>query len=187
MKVLCVDTTTVDLVVAIVHENKIEDFSVRGCGTRHSETLCNRVDFALKQSGLTFSDIDAFACCIGPGSFTGIRIGIATLKGYLFACGKPAVSFSSLHAIAVSSNCGETGSAVVDAGNGYYFADFSNGVAPRLISYEDQRAKNAGRCNGACDYLDGAVKIVRDAFVKGNFSQSLSPLYIRRSQAEEHR
>ena len=84
MKVLCVDTTTADLVVAIVHENKIEDFSVRGCGTRHSETLCNRVDFALKQSGLTFSDIDAFACCIGPGSFTGIRIGIATLKGYLF-------------------------------------------------------------------------------------------------------
>lgn len=83
MKVLCVDTTTADLVVAIVHENKIEDFSVRGCGTRHSETLCNRVDFALKQSGLTFSDIDAFACCVGPGSFTGIRIGIATLKGYL--------------------------------------------------------------------------------------------------------
>ena len=166
MKVLCVDTTTADLVVAIVHENKIEDFSVRGCGTRHSETLCNRVDFALKQSGLTFSDIDAFACCIGPGSFTGIRIGIATLKGYLFACGKPAISFSSLKAIAVSSNCREKGSAVVDAGNGYYFADFSN---------------------GACDYLDGAVKIVRDAFVKGNFSQSLSPLYIRRSQAEEHR
>ena len=56
-----------------------------------------------------------------------------------------------------------------------------------LISYDDERAKNAGKADSATDYFDGAVAIIREKLNSGNFSKELTPLYIRRSQAEENR
>ncbi len=185
MKILFIDTTTPDLVVAVIEENSIRDFSLKNCGTHHSVMLCDCVQKALTSCNLRFEDLDAYACAIGPGSFTGIRIGISTVKGYKLAVLKPLICVNSLEAIARSQQCGKKGSAVIDAGNGYYFADYNNGVAPCLISYEDERAVTAGRYTTAMDSLDGAVDIVRDKFIHSNFDETLSPLYIRRSQAEE--
>ena len=185
MKVLFVDTTTADLVVAVVRENSINNYSCANLGTRHSETLCKRVSEALANSKLTFEELDAYACAIGPGSFTGIRIGIATVKGYALAVPKPVIAVNCLEAIANSQNCGATLSAVIDAGNGYYFADYANGVLPTLVPYGDVRAQVAGRCSGAIACLDGATEIIRQKFNNGKFDNALSPLYIRRSQAEE--
>jgi tRNA threonylcarbamoyladenosine biosynthesis protein TsaB len=58
------------------------------------------VDHVLKQSGLDISDMDAFAVAIGPGSFTGLRIGMSTVKGFSYATGKPIVSVPTLEAFA---------------------------------------------------------------------------------------
>ena len=185
MKVLYIDTTTPDLVVAVVRENSIDDFSRKNMGTRHSETLCQCVDDALKACKLTFADIDAYACAIGPGSFTGIRIGIATVKGYALAVPKPFIAVNSLEAIARSTTCGAKQCAVIDAGNGYYFADYASGILPTLVSYDDERATVAGRCDGGASCLDGAAQIIRRKFAGRQFDSALSPLYIRRSQAEE--
>lgn len=185
MKVLYIDTTTADLVVAVVRENSIDDFSCKNLGTRHSETLCKRVNEAMQACGLTFADLDAYACAIGPGSFTGIRIGIATVKGYALAAPKPLIAVNSLEAIARSRACGAKQSAVIDAGNGYYFADYAGGILPSLVSYDDERAKHAGRCDGGANCLDGAAEIIRRKFSEKQFDNALSPLYIRRSQAEE--
>lgn len=185
MKVLYIDTTTADLVVAVVRENSIDDFSRRNLGTRHSETLCQCVSDALKSCNLTFHDLDAYACAIGPGSFTGIRIGIATVKGYALAVPKPIISVNCLESIACSQACGAKMSAVINAGNGYYFADYAKGVEPVLVPFEDERANFAGKCDGATSCLDGAAEIVRRKFADGKFDSALSPLYIRRSQAEE--
>lgn len=185
MKVLFIDTTTADLVVAVVRENSIDDFSRRNLGTRHSETLCQCVSDALKNSNLTFHDLDAYACAIGPGSFTGIRIGIATVKGYALAVPKPIIAINCLESIACSQTCGAKQSAVINAGNGYYFADYSNGVEPTLVPFEDECANLAGRCDAAASCLDGAAEIIRRKFAYGKFDCALSPLYIRRSQAEE--
>ena len=185
MKVLFVDTTTADLVVAVVQENSIEDFSRRNLGTRHSETLCQCVSEALASCNLTFDDLDAYACAIGPGSFTGIRIGIATVKGYALAVPKPLIAVNCLEAIASSQACGKKRSAVINAGNGYYFADYLNGIGPTLISYDAEQAERAGRCEGAANCLDGSAEIIRRKFADKKFDETLSPLYIRRSQAEE--
>ena len=182
---LFIDTTTADLVVAVVRENSIDNYSCANLGTRHSETLCQRVNEALEKSHMTFDDFDAYACAIGPGSFTGIRIGIATVKGYVLAAPKPIISVNCLEAIACSQNCGAAQSAIIDAGNGYYFADYANGVLPTLVPYDDVRTQVAGKCNGAIAYLDGVAEIVRKKFSEGAFDNALSPLYIRRSQAEE--
>lgn len=182
-----VDTTSSDLIVAIVGEQDVKNFSKPNCGRRHSETLCVCVDEALKSCGLTFEKLDAYACAVGPGSFTGIRIGVSTVKGYCSAVKKPLISVGTLEAI-VCSNSGEnSGKAVIDAGNGFYFADCQNGVKPCLIPYDDERAADAIRAENASEWFDGAVKLIRERFENKDYCESLSPVYVRRSQAEENR
>lgn len=187
MNVLLIDTTTKDLVIAIVQDNNVIDGSIANLGTKHSETLCNAVAQLLNSANLTFDDIDAYACSIGPGSFTGIRIGISTVKGYALAKPAKLLALQTLQAIAFSDKCGRCGSAIIDAGNGYYYADYVNGVEPCLISYDDNRAQFAGKAQSATEYLDGLVQLVRQFCKQGSFADSLQPLYIRRSQAEEHK
>ena len=187
MKILYIDTTTPDLVVAVVEQNSIVNVTAPSVGVHHSELLCGKVDEALKKAKIDFSDLDAYACAIGPGSFTGIRIGISTVKGYNLATPLPLISVCCLQAIAKSANCGAKGSAIIDAGNGYYFADYRAKTSPMLIGYDDERANGAGKANSAVDYFDGAIEIVREKFQAADFSTELTPLYIRRSQAEENR
>lgn len=187
MKVLYIDTTTADLVVAVVEENRVWDFSQCNLGTHHSENLCNCVAKALEECSVGFDELDAYACAVGPGSFTGIRIGISTVKGYCMAVNKPFVSVNCLEAIAYSAQCGNKGCAAIDAGNGYYFADYSvdHAVAPCLVAYDDKRVQNCGIASRASQYFDGAVEVLRNKFIKEEFVDELEPCYIRRSQAEE--
>jgi len=185
MKILLIDTTTKDLVVALIDGDKIIDCTKPQLGTRHSENLCLTVDELLQTAQISLADIDAYACSIGPGSFTGIRIGVSTVKGYQFACPKNLLALNTLEAIALSANCDAKGSAIIDAGNGYYFADYQNNVAPCLIAYDDGRAELAGKGANATDYFDGLVTLAKQKFESGNFDQTLEPLYIRKSQAEE--
>lgn len=186
MKVLLIDTTTRDLIIAVVTENQILDGSIYNLGTQHSEKLCLAVEQFLAKHNLALSNMDAFACSIGPGSFTGIRIGVATIKGYNLALGKKYIELNTLQAIALSANCGAKGSVIIDAGNGYYFADYTNNTPPCLIAYDDIRAQNAGTAKLASQYLDGLVELCRSKYSAGNFDDNLSPLYIRKSQAEEN-
>ena len=187
MKVLYIDTTTPDLVVAVVEDNKITDLTAKAVGVHHSEMLCDKVSEALMKANVKFAELSAYACAIGPGSFTGIRIGVSTVKGYHTAVPLPVISVNCLEAIATSVNCKRRGSATIDAGNGYYYADYEKGVAPCLISYDDERARSAGSATSAVDYFDGAVEIVRQRYLNGQFDKALTPLYIRRSQAEENK
>lgn len=187
MKILYIDTTTPDLVVAVINNDTIYNVTQPAVGTHHSEMLCDKVAEVLQVANVTFKDLDAYACAIGPGSFTGIRIGISTVKGYCTAVPLPYIAVNCLNAIATSKQCGRRGSAVIDAGNGYYYADYVNGVNPTLIQYDDERAVSAGKAESAVGYFDGAVEIVCNKYAKGDFDSDLVPLYIRRSQAEENR
>lgn len=184
MNVLFVDTTTADLVVALVKENDVIDVSQKAMGVKHSETLCNKVAELLRAADISFADIDAYACAVGPGSFTGIRIGISTIKGYATAVPKPFIAVNCLEAIACSKTCNGCGSAVIDAGNGYYFYDVKEGTRSAVISYDDKAVQNAATASGATVYLDGAISIVRKKFIKKDFDDALTPIYIRKSQAE---
>lgn len=187
MNVLFIDTTTPDLIVVVLQDNKILNFSQSNVGVHHSEMICNAVANALAQSNLTFSQLDAYACAVGPGSFTGIRIGIATVKGYNFACPKPLIAVSCLQSLTTCVNAKGATSAIIDAGNGYYFADYANGTQPCLIGYDDARAQTSVVGNGtATFYLDGALSLVKSCYDNKDFVDDLHPTYIRRSQAEDN-
>ncbi len=104
MKILALDSTAGTSTAALCEDNKlIAEFSLNG-GNTHSETLLPMIAEILKNSGYSPRDIDIFACAAGPGSFTGVRIGAATIKGLAFGSGKPCIGVSTLAALAYNLN-----------------------------------------------------------------------------------
>ncbi|MBO7250323.1 MAG: tRNA (adenosine(37)-N6)-threonylcarbamoyltransferase complex dimerization subunit type 1 TsaB [Clostridia bacterium] len=100
MKILATDTSATTASVAICEDGALlAEYTVNN-GNTHSETLLPMIESALSALSLEVADIDLFAASAGPGSFTGVRIGAATLKGHAFGSGKPCVAVSTLEALA---------------------------------------------------------------------------------------
>ncbi len=102
MIILSVDTSTVAASVAVSDEEKLHGIYYTNYKLKHSEKLLPLVDGLLNEIGMKLSDMDAFAITVGPGSFTGLRIGAATVKGYAYALDKPVIPVSTLEALAYS-------------------------------------------------------------------------------------
>ncbi len=100
MKLLATECSAGPASCAIVEDGKIIASAFVNIKVTHSQTLMPMVEAMLKNANLTIHDIDAFAVSSGPGSFTGIRIGIALLKGLALPTGKPIASVSTLAAMA---------------------------------------------------------------------------------------
>ncbi len=104
MLIAALDSTAVTASAAIaeINDGKLGTFSLFTVKNKltHSEILLPLLENALKQYGADVKDIDLFAVSAGPGSFTGVRIGAATVKGLAFADNKPCASVSALEAMA---------------------------------------------------------------------------------------
>ena len=100
MRILAIDTSTMLGGIAIMDESLLIAESRLNVKSTHSERLMTEIEHCLKQSGIKISDIDVFAVATGPGSFTGLRIGLSTVKGFSYATGKQIVSVPTLEALA---------------------------------------------------------------------------------------
>ncbi|TAL24293.1 MAG: tRNA (adenosine(37)-N6)-threonylcarbamoyltransferase complex dimerization subunit type 1 TsaB [Nitrospirae bacterium] len=100
MKILAIDTSTMLGGIAIMDEFNLIAETRLNVKSTHSERLMTEVEHCLRQAELRISDIDVFAVAIGPGSFTGLRIGLSTVKGFSYSTGKPIVSVPTLEALA---------------------------------------------------------------------------------------
>lgn len=103
MKLLAIDTSGRALSAAIFAAGEVLAGGGVDSGRNHSLELLPLVDDLLRQNQLTFADFDAFAVTVGPGSFTGLRIGLATVKAWGQALGKCLISVSTLDAIAAAA------------------------------------------------------------------------------------
>ncbi len=101
MKILAIETSTMLGGIALIDDLSRLFAEIRfNVESTHSERLMIGLDHILKQTSLNISDIDVFAISIGPGSFTGLRIGLSSVKGFSYATGKPIVSVPTLEALA---------------------------------------------------------------------------------------
>ncbi len=100
MRILAVDTSAVCAAVAVTDGEKVLSESQTNTGLTHSRTLMPMIDSTLKNAEIPLSSIDAFACSVGPGSFTGIRIGVAAIKGLCDGTDKKCMPVSTLEALA---------------------------------------------------------------------------------------
>jgi tRNA threonylcarbamoyladenosine biosynthesis protein TsaB len=103
MKLLAIDTSGQALSAALFAAGEVLAAAGINSGRNHSLELLPLVRELLQQYQLSFTDFDVFAATIGPGSFTGLRIGLATVKAWGQACNKPLVGVSTLDAIACTA------------------------------------------------------------------------------------
>lgn len=102
MKLLAIETSAVSVSVAVVEDGALIASAYQNTALTHSRTLMPMVDAMLQTAELKLSDMDCFAVAAGPGSFTGLRIGISAVKGLAWALEKPCLAVSTLEAMAYS-------------------------------------------------------------------------------------
>lgn len=99
MRILAIDTCAKTATCSLLYDGMpVADISF-SCDT-HSSTLLPMIDYLLNSQELKYNDVDAYAVSVGPGSFTGVRIGVSTVKGLAFAENKPCIGVSTLVAMA---------------------------------------------------------------------------------------
>lgn len=102
MKILAIETSNDICSVSVLEDNNLILELKEETANNHSEALMPLIDKLLKETSLSLNEIDLFAVDIGPGSFTGIRIGLSTIKAFCDVTNKPCIGISSLEALAWS-------------------------------------------------------------------------------------
>ncbi len=147
MKILAVDTSSKVASVAILADDKLLSENVLNNGLTHSETIMPMIDDVMKKSGQKPDDIDVFAVANGPGSFTGLRIGVATVKGLALATGKRAVGVNTLEALCYNLPlCPYLLAPIMDARRGEVYNAFYRFCGGELIEVTKPRGIALTRC-----------------------------------------
>lgn len=230
MKILSIDTSSKICSVSILEDNNvIIEKNIDDMAT-HSQKLMPMIDNILSELNMKLTDFDLFSCSIGPGSFTGVRIGVSTIKAFCDVTNVPVTGVSSLEGLAyntLSSNIKNNANvvcALIDAKNDNVYCGIFKNEINEFVQLEDLCAKNINEVLDILDRYssssilfigDGAIchkdlileKISNSTFVENEFnkqtsvsigiagfnkynkgiygdSNSLSPLYLRKSQAE---
>lgn len=116
MKVLGIDTSTMATSISVVEDNKlICEYTINTKKT-HSQKLMPMIENMMQMSDLSVKDIDMIAICIGPGSFTGLRISMATAKAIAHVRNLPIIAVNSLEILAANMNlCNKKICSILDA------------------------------------------------------------------------
>lgn len=202
MNYLAIDTSGKNLTIILCKNGEVIKYYDPDCGVNHSVTLMPKLESLLIENDFDLKTADFFAVTIGAGSFTGIRIGVSTVKALCFAYNKKCLGVTSFDIIAYNEEKGKV-LAVIDAGHdSFYVAGYENKrliKEPSFISIEQllelkkeyallsafpisgQDTKVVNSCDGFCLAINE---------LKGNATfdyDSVNPLYVRKSQAEEGR
>ena len=201
MNYLGIDTSGAPLTVVMEYGGKKYEYAEADCGTRHSVALMPAIDGLLREAGARLDDFDFFACVIGAGSFTGIRIGVSTIKALCYAKGKKCLAVTSFDVLAYDVPDG-TALCVIDARHGAYyvreyekFLPTGEGRFVQTEEYEKLCAEHAVAAATAVPHLKYLCDVTRGlrAAIEAKAAEctddlgALAPLYIRKSQAEEGR
>lgn len=147
MLVLGIDTSLDACSVAIVRDGEtlahLHETMTRG----QAERLAPMVREAAQAAGMSFADVDRVAVITGPGSFTGVRVGLSFARALALSLGKPCVGVSTLEALALEDGEGGARAALIETPGAAYFARYRDGVAdiaPRPIERGEHESLLAG-------------------------------------------
>mgnify|MGYP005842226515 CR=1 FL=1 len=100
MKIFGIDTSTSCGAVGLIDDGEVISEYLLNLPVTHSERLLGAIEFVLREARCSIEQIDGWAVALGPGSFTGLRIGVSTVKGLAFATGRPVAGVSTLDVLA---------------------------------------------------------------------------------------
>lgn len=188
MNCLAIDTTNTRLTVVLLRDNQVIYREIEVGKSGHSALLMPTVDEVLKEGGVDVNELDAVAAVVGPGSFTGIRIGVSAMTAIAFGTGAKRVSLTSFELIAYNR---QSVVAAVDAGHGnVYAAECENGkiMSTRFVSADDKESViNSAEFSPICSYHEALAGVVSRKLAGGEYCDVLVPYYMRKSQAERER
>jgi tRNA threonylcarbamoyladenosine biosynthesis protein TsaB len=211
MRILAVDTSSERGSVCIMEDGQILGEIRLACSVQHSERLFRSIEFLFDYVTFSLADIGLYVAARGPGSFTGLRLGLAAMEGFAAAHGKPGAGVSTLEALAWKSGIvGELVAPVIDARRGEVYGGLYRRDGEILIEVQPAMVMKPEEWFGALpdgrlDFCgDGALRyrefITRDAwslhemdlYLAGAVARlaespsrgPLSPLYVRRAEAE---
>ena len=206
MKYLAIDTTSAALRVILGADGEIYEFYEEG--KKASEILLTAIDGLLDRTGLALADVDVYAAVTGPGSFTGIRIGLNTVKTFASVTGRKIVAVNSIEKLAYNYTDGITEGFVFAYADfcyvGAYDASGNCVSAPEMITLDEAKARAEKSefsvvCDeaayaklGAWEKDDSSVsfrRAVESAINRGEAKdyREIEPSYLIKSQAERER
>lgn len=171
---LAIDTAAPRLQLALLRADGVVDLSLDDIATGHAEILFDRLAVLLARNGLGHADVERIAVTTGPGSFTGLRIGLSAARGLGLARKLPVLGIPSLLAISLGVTAGPV-TVLLDArrGEAYFQAFSAPGVAetePMLLPIEEARAQvKAGTTLIETPFVDLAAMV--------RFAASADPLH----------
>ncbi len=203
MKYLAIDTASKTLKILVCRDGVYEYFQCDDFKAA-SVSLMPEVDRLLKKAGVSVGDMDFYACVNGPGSFTGIRIGMATVKAFAYVYKKPVVTVTTLELLAYNAIGAETVVAVCDASNGMrYIAVYDDKMRellpPKCLDESELTVFLADIEEPYTLVSDGVIvpkavypdnfgeamkRAIEDRAERGRDGNAVEPLYIRKPQAE---
>lgn len=192
---LFADASSRYLTVAAKKGEKIVIKHVADCAMQHSVILMDEINEAMAEAGLTCAECDFFGAVTGPGSFTGIRIGISTVKGLALGADKPVMGLTSFQLIAYNV-VSDDFCVVIDAAHSHFYAQRfgKNAFNPAYLSLEEVESLGCPLYGFEELSLPNYSRLdVKDclypAILKGKACDigELKALYVRKSQAEEGR
>ena len=201
MKILGVDTTRKSAMIFLINDGD-NIVKILNENEKQSENLMINIDSVLKENNLELNEIDCFSIVEGPGSFTGIRVGMATIKAFAYALNKPIIAFNIFELI---SNYIEDGVVILECTSNsvYYCKVKSNkimeigveekvnlGKFQKLIVLQEEHflVDEAYKYNVLVinNYVDLVFKQIKVYFNSKNFTDSPEPYYVQLSQAERN-
>ena len=202
MNYLAIDTSRGSLTCIVSYNGKIYSKFISDCNLQHSVTLMPLIDEILQENDIALDDIDVYSAVVGAGSFTGIRIGVSTIKALAYSKGKKVLSVTSFDTLAYNVKEDKI-LCLIDAKHDHvYCCGYENKkvvIEPCYITISEAKKLSAGflvvseeEISGIesqkADILDGLIKAVESKINDSTKDiESLVPIYIRKSQAEENR
>lgn len=202
MKYLAIDTSGKNLTIVINKDGELYKYYDSECGTNHSVSLMPKIEELLLKADLDLRTVDFLAVVVGAGSFTGIRIGVSTVKALSFAYNLPTLSITSFDTLAYNIKSGKV-LAVIDAGHGGFYVcgyqDKKEIIPPSYMLKDELDKIQEGFTlvsNTQIDGLNCEIVSVLDGLINAVEEKKelvvtdldlISPLYVRKSQAEEGR
>ncbi len=164
MRILALDTSTNVATAAILEDDVIIGEYSCNKGKTHSQRLMPMIQSLLEAVGLKAADMDAFAASIGPGSFTGLRIGVTTVKAMAFAAQKPVVSVYTLDALAFNlAGSKAIICPVIDARNNQVFTAAYKFSGYKLEKLTDYLGIHINELADILETMEGEIILLGDA------------------------
>lgn len=202
MNYLAIDTSGRYLTVIASADGKRSVRFLPDCALSHSVALMGEIENALNDVRIEAKDVDVFACSVGAGSFTGIRIGVSTIKAFAYAFHKKVLGVTTFDSLAYSIENRVKKLTLVSARHSNYYVcgydeDGKISLPPKFMTADEIRAIKDGYTLVADEENDnlgaviadmkiGFLRAVEDKLPLAAYDgETLVPLYVKKSQAEE--